>query len=116
MSLIDDFGYNCVLLVPERRPDGEGGFETHWTEKDTFDAAITCAESAEARRAEQDGVRGRYTVTVDRGLMLRYHDVFRRLSDNKLFRVTSNGDDVQTPARASFSFAQVTAEEWRLPE
>jgi hypothetical protein len=38
--------------------------------------------------------------------------VFKRLRDGKIFRVTSDGDDVVTPESASFHFAQVTAEEW----
>ena len=36
--------------------------------------------------------------------------------DGKIFRVTSDGDDIQTPERAGFSFTQVTAEEYLLPE
>lgn len=115
MSLIDDFKAPCVLLLVTRTPDGEGGFATAWEEGEPFTAAITFDSSLEARRAEKEGVRSLYTVTTDRDQGLKYHDVFRRLTDNKIFRVTSDGDDVLTPARASFSFAQVTAEEWSIP-
>lgn len=115
MSLFEDWKTLCVPLTAEGTPDGEGGVVTVWTEGDPFAAAITFDRSLEARKAEREGVTSLYTVTVDRGLPLGYHDVFKRLTDNKIFRVTSDGDDVQTPARASFSFTQVTAEEWRLP-
>lgn len=115
MSLLEDWKTPCVRLAAETLPDGEGGVVTAWTEGEAFAAAITFDRSLEARKAERDGVTSLYTVTADRALPLRYHDVFKRLTDNKIFRVTSDGDDVQTPARASFSFAQVTAEEWRLP-
>lgn len=115
MSLIDDWKDPCVRLAVTSEPDGEGGAVTVWAEGEPFAAAITFNGSLEARKAERDGVTSLYTVTVDKGVPLRYHDVFKRLTDNKIFRVTSDGDDVQTPARASFSFAQVTAEEWKLP-
>lgn len=114
MSLIDDFKAPCVLLEKVRSPDGEGGFITTWAEGAEFEAAITFNSSLEARRAEKEGVTSLYTVTVAKNAALEYHDVFKRLSDGKVFRVTSDSDDIQTPARATFQFAQVTAEEWRL--
>ena len=114
MSLIDDFKTRCVLLDKTRTPDGEGGWVTEWTEGAEFEAAIDASNSIEARVAEKQGVTSLYTVTVSKNAMLEYHDVFRRLSDGKVFRVTSDADDIQTPARASFQFAQVTAEEWKL--
>ena len=40
--------------------------------------------------------------------------MFRRDADGQVFRVTSNGDDVQTPDAATFQFQQVSAEEWVL--
>lgn len=114
MSLVDEFKTTCVLLEKSRVPDGEGGFITNWIEGAEFSAAITFNTSIEARRAEKEGVSSLYKVTTDRRAKLEYHDVFRRLSDRKVFRVTSDGDDVQTPDRATFQFGQVTAEEWNL--
>lgn len=116
MSLIDDFKAPCVLLEKRRESDGAGGFITEWYEGEKFNAAITFNNSIEARTAEKQGVSSLYTVTTDRNAKLEYHDVFKRLTDNKIFRVTSDGDDIVTPARASFQFSQVNAEEWRLPE
>lgn len=116
MSLIDDWKEPCVMVEKKRVPDGEGGFTTDWVDGTAFCVAITFDSSVEARRAEKEGVTSRYTVTADRELNLKYHDVFRRLSDGRIFRVTSDGDDMRTPACASFSFAQVTAEEWTLPD
>lgn len=116
MSLMDDFKAECIRLVPESVPDGDGGTKTSWKDTDSFEAAIVFDSSLAARKAEKDGVTSLYTVTVEKGLVFAYHDVFRRLSDGKVFRVTSDGDDKHTPARASFQLAQFTAEEWRLPE
>lgn len=114
MNLFEDFKTPCVMLEKTRVSDGEGGFITSWRDGAEFNAAITFNTSIEARTAEQQGVTSLYTVTADINAKLEYHDVFRRISDGKIFRVTSDGDDVQTPKRASFQFLQVTAEEWRL--
>lgn len=114
MSLLQDAMARCVLLDKVRSPDGEGGFVTTWTDAGEFDAAIVFDSSMEARTAESAGVTSLYTVTVPREVVLGYHDVFRRESDGKIFRVTSDGDDKVSPAAASFRVRQVTAEEWRL--
>ncbi len=114
MSLLDEMKTACVMLDKKRTPDGEGGFTTSWVEGAKFIAAIILDSSIEARVAEKQGVTGLYTVTTDKNAKLEYHDVFKRLYDGKVFRVTSDGDDKQTPARASFQMSQVTAEEWEL--
>lgn len=114
MSLIDDFKTECVMIEKTRVPDGEGGFTTTWTEGARFRAAIVFNNSMEARVAEKQGVTNLYTVTTDRSAHLEYHDVFRRLSDGKIFRVTSDGDDAKTPEVATFAFSQISAEEWVL--
>lgn len=115
MSLIDDWKETCVLIEKKRLEDGEGGWVTTWEDGAQFVAAITFNSSMEARRAEKEGVTSLYTVTTDKNALLQYHDVFKRIRDGKIFRVTSDGDDIQTPERASFQFSQVTAEEWALP-
>ena len=69
----------------------------------------------QARTAEKQGVTALYTVTTRKAMNLQYHDIFRRSSDNKVFRVTSDGDDKKTPASASLDIRQVSAEEYTLP-
>ena len=114
MSLLTESMTRCVLLDKRRVPDGEGGYTIEWTESAAFDAAITFDSSMNARIGAKSGVTSLYTVTVPDGVKLDYHDVFRRVSDGKIFRVTSDGDDKKTPPRASFRVSQVTAEEWTL--
>lgn len=114
MSLLNDAMTPCVLLDKKRKPDGEGGYITEWTDSVEFDAAITFDDSMQARIGAKSGVTSLYTVTLPRGFKLDFHDVFRRVSDGKIFRVTSDGDDKHTPDRASFQVSQVTAEEWTL--
>ena len=112
MRLLTQAMEDVVMLEKKRVPDGEGGFTTEWVDGVRFKAAISFDNSIEARTAEKQGVTSLYTVTVPLNFKLEYHDVFKRLRDGKVFRVTSDGDDKITPPSASFQFAQVTAEEW----
>ena len=113
MSLLTQAMEDVVLMEKKREPDGEGGFlPAGLVDGTSFKAAITFNSSMEARTAEKHGVTSRYTITAPLNAKLEYHDVLKRLRDGKFFRVTSDGDDVQTPASASFQFLQVEAEEW----
>lgn len=115
MSLIDEYMEDCRFIDRKRVDDGQGGSLIQWTDGAEFRAAITLDTSIEAKAAQVAGVTSVYNVTTGGGVVLEYHEVFRRLSDGKVFRVTSDGEDKRTPARASFQVSQVSAEEWRLP-
>lgn len=112
MSLLSDAMETCAMLNKAVVDDGYGGEKTVWMDGATFSAAITFDTSIEARIGEAQGVYSRYTVTTARAKTLEYHDVFRRIRDNKIFRVTSDGDDVYTPKSAGLDMRQVTAEEF----
>lgn len=116
MSLVDAFMTECVMLSKSSTDDGEGGKGTAWQEGDSFDAAIVKDSSPEARVAESERLKASYTVTVARDVSLGFHDVFRRVSDRQAFRVTSRISDMKTPTVATFSFGQVSAEEWELTQ
>lgn len=114
--IIDEFKTTCTLLEKRRVPDGEGGWYVTWIDGPQFEAAIVMNTTTTARVAEREGMAPIYTVTTERNMPLDFHDVFRRESDGDTFRVTSDAKDVQTPDRASFQFAQVTAEKWALTD
>lgn len=114
MSLIDAFTVECILMEKTRIPDGEGGWVPAWSEGAHFMAAIVLDTTLNARVAEKEGMTAVYTVTAPKNTPLDFHDVFKRVSDGKTFRVTSDSTDKQTPNVASFQFAQVNAEEWEL--
>lgn len=115
MSLLDEAMEKCILLDKTTAPDGYGGYTPTWVDGAEFYAAIVFDTSLEARVADKQGVTSLYTITTRRNLTLEYHDVFRRLKDGKIFRVTSDGDDKYTPGSANLDMRQVTAEEWSLP-
>lgn len=115
MSLLNEAMETCQMLDKTTVSDGRGGMVSTWTLGAEFKAAIVFDTSMESRRAEAAGVTALYTVTTQKGVNLQYHDVFQRLSDKKIFRVKSDGDDKKTPESAGLNMRQVSAEEWKLP-
>lgn len=116
MSLLSEAFEPCVIIDKTTRPDGYGSVITVWQDGAEIEAAVVFNDSTQARIAEKQGVTALYTITTNRSINLQYHDVIRRVSDGKIFRVTSDGDDKKTPASATLDMRQVSAEEWTLPE
>lgn len=114
MSLLDEAMDKCIYLNKTKEPDGYGGYIVTYSEGFEFSCAIVFDTSIEARVGEKQGVSSLYTVTTAKSMMLDYHDVFKRVRDGKIFRVTSDGDDKYTPASATLDMRQVTAEEFTL--
>lgn len=115
MSLLNDAMETCVMIDKTTTPDGLGGYNQVWKDGAEFKAAIVLNSSIEAKIGEKMGVTSLYVVTTPKNISLEYHDVFRRIRDGKIFRVTSDGDDKYTPQSASLNMRQVSAEEWSLP-
>jgi len=111
MSLLENAMEKCVYMEKTKVLDEYGGYSNSWKDGVEFDCAITFDTSMQARIADKQGVSSRYTVTTKRSLTLQFNDYFKRKRDGKLFHVTSDGDDVFTPASASLDMRQVTAEE-----
>lgn len=116
MSLIDSMSVPCVFMKPTKAPDGSGGYITTWAEGESLKAAIVRDSATEAQKAEAAGTVNAYTVTVSRGVHLPFHSVIKRLSDGKVFRITSDNAENKTPICTGLDMAQSTAEEWRLPQ
>lgn len=115
MSMLTDSFEPFLMLDKATQSDGLGGYVTTWTEGAEFQAAATFDTSIAARVAAVQGVKNLYTITTSRAITLQPFDVVKRVSDEKVFRVTSDGDDKKTPPSASLDMRVVTAEEWRLP-
>ena len=114
MSLLSNAMTSCVMMDKRTVPDGYGGYTTVWSEGAEFEAAIVFNTSTEALTAQAMGVTSLYTITTTKAMNLQYHDVFKRTSDGKIFRVTSDGNDKITPPTATLNMRQVNAEEWEL--
>lgn len=115
MSLLDDAMEGFMLLNKIRESDGYGGTVTRWVDGVTIKGAIVYNSGAEVQIAQAMGATGAYTLTVRKNVELDYHDVLRRLSDSKIFRITSNSDELKTPPSATLNMRNYNAEEWELP-
>ena len=116
MSLLTDAMESFVLMDKTSVPDGYGGITRSWKDGAAFKAAAVLDTSIQARVGAVQGVTSLYTITTPRAVHLEYHDVFRRLSDGKIFRATSDGDDKHTPVSTDLDMRQVSAEEFKLTE
>ena len=114
MALYETMMEDCIMMDRRTISDGLGGFSHEWVEGANFRAAVIKDSTMNARVAEKQGVTEVYTVTVDKGVRLEYHDVFKRTSDGLTFRVTSNIRDSESPRVATFAIGQVSAERWEL--
>ena len=118
--LYEQMAQPCILLRARSEPDGEGGFVRVWHEDEAFAASLHRGSGSEEwrfsvrRRSAQDiGGRQREAVSwlVTTAYALQTGDVFRRVSDGRVFRVCSAGTDVYPPDSAGFFFYQCAAEE-----
>ena len=114
MSLLSEAMDECIMLDKITSSDGYGGTKQTYVSGATFYAAVVFDTSIQARVADKQGVTSLYTVTTSKNITLEYHDVFKRVRDNKVFRVTSDGDDKYTPKSATLDMRQVTAEEFQI--
>lgn len=115
MSLVDNAMETAIIMDKQTTPDGYGGVKTSYVEGAEISIAFSFDASTYARIAQQEGVTNRYTLTTRKNINLQYHDVIKRIRDDKIFRVTSDGDDNLTPSTSSLNMRQVEAEEWTLP-
>lgn len=110
MSLIDSMMESFVILDKRRVSDGEGGFITSWEDGAEISCAIVNDTSMQAKIAESQGVTSTYTITTSKANDLDFHDIIKRVSDGKLFRITSDPKDKRSPQIATFDMMQMSAE------
>lgn len=117
MGLLDGAMEDCVMLDKTTVPDKYGGSMIPvYVEGAPFKAAIVFDGSTQAKIAAVQGVKSLYTVITSRFMSFDYHDVFKRLSDGKTFRITSNGNDNKTPKGAGLDMRATSAEEYKPEE
>lgn len=114
MSLLDEAMEQYMIINQIKAPDGYGGTTDTWVNGPIIKGAMVFNTSQQARTGQALGVTSLYTFTTAKNINLQYHNVIKRLSDGKIFRVTSDGDDKFTPASANLNMRQVTCEEWEL--
>ena len=115
LTLIEQMMEECCILNHIREDDPYGSSTDTWQDGSKFRASIIKNSTTEATIAEKQGISEIFTVVHYKSFSLDYHDVFRRLSDGQIFRVTSNTKDSTAPEASTVKIAKVTAEKWVLP-
>ena len=115
MSLISEAKKPCSLLTRFDIADGRGSRVERWEASLTFEAAFVLSASGGVSTDDLKKT-DKYIILTDKSVQLRYHDIVRRESDGKIFRVCTKGDVAETPDSAGLNIRQVAAEEWHLPE
>ena len=116
MTLLDKMAESCKIMNHIREDDAYGSSIDTWTEGSAFTATIIKNTSTEALIAEKQGVDELFTVVTKRSFKLDYHDVFKRVSDGQIFRVTSIAKDSEAPDPSTVQICKVTAEKWVIPD
>lgn len=114
LSLLSSMKERCAIMNHIRTDDLYGSYTEEWQQGATFNAVIIKNNTTEAQIAAQQGIKELFTVVLEKGFALDYHDVFKRLSDNAIFRVTSRQIDSEAPEMSTVRIGKVTAERWEL--
>ena len=115
MSLLDDMMEDCLMMDKTTVNGGLTGRQDTYSPGAAFKATIIKVSSDQTMLAEKQGVGEVFTVVTEKGFGLAFHDVFRRESDQAIFRVLSNQMDSEAPEASTVRIGKVTAERWVLP-
>ena len=115
MNLLESMMEDCRMLDKSTVNGGLLGRQDTYNPGASFKATIIKASSEQTMLAEKQGVGEVFTVVTDKGFGLAFHDVFRRESDQAIFRVITNQVDSEAPAASTVQIGKVTAERWVLP-
>lgn len=114
MTLLEEALEEFTFIDRITIPDGYGGKKNTWKDGATIRGAMKFDSSIAAQVAMKQGVKSVYTFITSKSVSIEFHDVLRRESDKKIFRVTMDGNDLKTPASSSLDMQNVTCEEWQL--
>ena len=115
MSLLDEYVSDYKILIKTIVDDGYGGYTTIWKEGVTIKGALGKPSETEVITAQAKGEKVTNTMLIDKALNLEYHTVLSRVSDGKILRVTSSGDEEYTPASSNLNKRKILCEEWEIP-
>lgn len=114
MSLLQEAMEDFAIIKQVTSSDGYGGEITEFETISTFKGALVFNTSSEILVARSQNVVSAYTLTTNKDVILEYHTLIKKLSNNKILRVTSDGDDKYTPNSALLNMRQVTCEEYSI--
>lgn len=114
-NLLYDGMEPCVKMEQVPITDAMGGYDsTGWADTLAFIAFVRKETAPVITVAEKEGAKETFTVVVPSSIELKDHDVFRRVSDGAVFRLTSNTKDDRALGASSVLIAKANCERWVL--
>lgn len=112
-----DHAESAVILNKKTTSDGMGGWTVAWVESDPFPALISFDNSMAAKVAGKQGVTSLYSIILPKTIPLTEFEIIKRVSDEKIFRLTSDPNDQKTPEDSKgLDYKVVSAEVYTLPK
>lgn len=112
MNLVLEEAVPCQMMDWRTVPDGEGGFDTVLSPGAIFQATITQRNSETAQIAQAITQISEYEVFTSRSVTLKENDIFKRLSDEKIFQIYID-PEAKTPQLSSMDFRMFRARLWK---
>lgn len=108
--MLSDFAEAFTLLAADAFSDPEGGILMQTTAPERFSAAITDMLGSKDEQAGQLFPHTTPCLLHPLSITLRPGDFIRREKTGALYRVLTFSQEMETPACATFSFAQTLLE------
>ena len=106
----------CAFMTKSVALDTRGGYKVTWTQSEAqFDAIITEDTTVDAVVAGLEHATTFYGVKIDVNVPLEFLDVFKRLSDGKLFKVRAL-EGMDAPNISAMGMKMRSAEEFTAVE
>ena len=107
---LEDYFEPFIRMDLRGTPDGMGGFDWQWLEGAAFEAGVSRVNFGKEKIAGQDGTNTVFTIVAEKSVPLEQEGRAKRVKDGRLYRITSNAKDMETPDIAQGQFWQATAE------
>lgn len=108
--MLEDFFELFTRQIKAIQTDAFGAAYEFYSDGETFQAGIATANSNEVQLAERRGLHVTHTLTFRTDTVLHQNDRIVRVKDGTQFRVTSDSDDMTTPAPAVEKYSVVYLE------
>ena len=116
MSLLEEYSTEYTILLVEEQDDEYGSTITKYVDGMTFIGQLAFMSDSIMSVSEALGLMTSYRLIIPKGVVLEFHDIVRRNSDGKVFRVKSNSANVYTPSSSGLDLSYVELEEWSLKD
>lgn len=108
--ILNEFLTDLEVIEINNTSDGLGGYIEGVSVVKTLQGIIARVSNKESRIAEKLNNKSYYVLYVKKGTLIDRNNLVRRVSDNRVFRITSLAGDKITPSGAGIDFEKFECE------